>query len=501
MDLPSVPHLVQRAAARFGDAPFLTSGMRTDTFAQFARSVAIRAAALRARGVERGDRVLLAGANGRDLIVAWLAAVHAGALPAAVNPALTLPELEYVVDDLRPRLGIVDAQAASAAQAAAARGLTVVALAEEGAEEPLALEDVDPREPAAIVYTSGTTSRPKGALVRHLAYTGAGESMPSWIGLGARERIWSVLPFFHINAQAYSLMSALANGYELVVWPKFSASRFWSDAAALDVTEVNLIGAMLAILADQPAGAFVPGALRTIYAAPALSPEQNRAFEQRFGVRIVTGFGMSENTFGTVQSATSRAKASSIGRPREHPRGLLRNALRIVTPEGAAAPAGVVGELQFRNDAVTPGYWNAPEITAKTIQDGWLRTGDAGFVDADGDVILVGRYKEMIRRRGENIAPREVEDVLAAHPGVESAAVIGVPSALTEEDVVACVIRAGESGVDEQTLRAWCALRLAPFKVPARVVFRDAFPLTPTMRVAKDRLRAEVLPLLGAEAR
>lgn len=499
--LPSVPHLVQHAAARFGDAPFLTSGARTETFAQIARSVACRASALRARGVQRGDRVLLAGPNGRDLIVAWLAAVHAGALPAAVNPALTLPELQYVVGDVQPRLGIVDQQAVSAADALASSALPVVALDDESGDAPLALEDVDPHEPAAIVYTSGTTSRPKGALVRHLAYTGAGDSMPSWIGLGERERLWAVLPFFHINAQAYSLMSALANGYELVVWPKFSASRFWSDAASLGVTEVNLIGAMLAILADQPADVFVPGALRTIYAAPALGPEQNRAFEARFGVRIVTGFGMSENTFGTVQSVTSRAKASSIGRPREHPRGLVPNALRIVKPDGEPARAGDVGELQFRNDAVTPGYWNAPEITAKTIQDGWLRTGDAGFVDADGDVILVGRYKEMIRRRGENIAPREVEDVLTAHGGVEAAAVIGVPSALTEEDVVACVIRAAGSDVDEQTLRTWCGERLAPFKVPARVVFRDAFPLTPTMRVAKDRLRAEVVPLLETQAR
>ncbi len=370
---------------------------------------------------------------------------------------------------------------------------------EAGDAAPIAAHRAQPSDAAAIVYTSGTTSRPKGALVRHLAYTGAGSAMPEWIGLGARERLWCVLPLFHINAQAYSLMTALAHGYELVVSPKFRASTFWRDAAALEVTEVNLIGAMLAILADQPPERFVPGALRTIYAAPALAPAQNRAFEARFGVRIVTGFGMSENTFGTVQSATSAAKPSSIGRPRSHP--AVPNALRIVTPAGAVAADGDVGELQFRNAAVTPGYWNAPEITAKALDDGWLRTGDAGYVDPDGDVVLVGRYKEMIRRRGENVAPGEVEDALRGHAGVESAAVVGVPSSLTEEDVVACVIRRPGSDVDEAALRAWCAERLAPYKVPLRVLFRDAFPLTATMRVAKDRLRAEIVPLLAAEVR
>ncbi|MBV9408373.1 MAG: long-chain fatty acid--CoA ligase, partial [Candidatus Eremiobacteraeota bacterium] len=159
------------------------------------------------------------------------------------------------------------------------------------------------------------------------------------------------------------------------------------------------------------------------------------------------------------------------------------------------------GELQFRSAAVTPGYWNAPEITARTLDDGWLRTGDAGYVDEDGDVTLVGRYKEMIRRRGENIAPREVEDVLVLHPEVHEAAVIGVPSALSEEDVVACVIRTPGGTVDEETLRAWCRERLAPYKVPLRVVFRETFPLTPTMRVAKETLKADVLPLLAETPR
>jgi crotonobetaine/carnitine-CoA ligase len=485
----TVPRFVDAAAERFGSAAFLTSGTERRTFAETAGNVARAAAWLRDRGVTRGDRVLVSGGNGIGTIEAWLAAIHAGALPAAVNPALTEPELQYVLDDLQPRLTLLgDAQ--------------IAAMHEEArSAKPASLPGGDPAGAAAIVYTSGTTSRPKGALVRHLAYVGAGQSMRSWLGLRDAERLWCVLPFFHINAQAYSLMTALANGYPLVVSPKFRASTFWRDAAELGVTEVNLIGAMVAILSRQPDDMFVRGALRTIYAAPALEPPENRALEARFGVRIVTGFGMSECTFGCIETPTSRAKSSSIGRPRSHPGGLISNELRIVAPAGELAPRGTVGELQFRNAAVTPGYWNAPEITERTLQDGWLRTGDAGYVDADGDVVLVGRYKEMIRRRGENVAPREVEDALALNPGVQQAAVVGVPSSLSEEDVVACIVRAPGSTVDEAELRAWCTTRLAPYKIPVRILFLEALPLTPTMRVAKERLKAEIAPLLAEASR
>ncbi|MDQ6942632.1 MAG: AMP-binding protein [Candidatus Eremiobacteraeota bacterium] len=487
--LTTIPRFVDAAAERFGDAPFLTSATERRTFAETAGHVARGATWLHERGVTRGDRVLISGGNAVGTIEAWLAAVHAGAIPAAVNPALTEPELQYVVDDLQPRVALLgDAQ--------------IGAMHSEARDaSPAPLPGGEPADAAAIVYTSGTTSRPKGALVRHLAYVGAGQSMRSWLGLRDAERLWCVLPFFHINAQAYSLMTALANGYPLAVSPKFRASTFWRDAAELSVTEVNLIGAMVAILARQPAAAFVRGALRTIYAAPALEPPENRALETRFGVRIVTGFGMSECTFGCIETPTSRAKSASIGRPRTHPAGSIPNELRIVAPSGELAPRGTVGELQFRNAAVTPGYWNAPEITERTLQDGWLRTGDAGYVDGDGDVVLAGRYKEMIRRRGENIAPREVEDALALHPGVQQAAVVGVASSLSEEDVVACVVRAPGAAVEEAELREFCAARLAPYKIPARIVFLDAFPLTPTMRVAKERLKAEIAPLLAEAPR
>jgi acyl-CoA synthetase (AMP-forming)/AMP-acid ligase II len=147
--------------------------------------------------------------------------------------------------------------------------------------------------------------------------------------------------------------------------------------------------------------------------------------------------------------------------------------------------------LCFRNPVMTPGYWNAPEITASTLRDGWLHTGDVGYRDADGDVFLTGRLKEMIRRRGENIAPTEVEDVLRLHESVQAVAVFGVGAGLQEEDVVAAVVLKNGANVDETTLKKFAATRLTPFKVPGRIVFRDSLPMTATHRVAKDLLRLE----------
>src|SRR5205823_5936183 len=302
---------------------------------------------LRRRGLKSADRVLIAAPNSVGLIHAWLGTIWAGGMPAAVNPDLTQSEIEYLVDDLQPRITLrqYDLDAIDVASSHPATGPTMV----------------EPLSPAAIVYTSGTTSRPKGVLVRHASYTETGRSFPGWIGIRGQQRLWACLPLFHINAQAYSLMTGLVHGFPVALTAKFHASTFWKDARQLEVTSVNVVGAMLEMLAAQAPDTWVESQLRTIYAAPGPAPQQRDQLERR-----------------------------------------------------------------FRNPVMSPGYWNAPEITQAALRGGWLHTGDAGFRDEDGDVFLTGRYKEMIRRRGENIAPAEVEDALCANPAVKAAAVFGV---------------------------------------------------------------------------
>jgi crotonobetaine/carnitine-CoA ligase len=484
----TVPELVASAAERFGDAPAIITTERSESFRDLARSTRSAAETLRRRGLRPGDRVLMAAPNSPALVHAWLGTMLAGGVPAAVNPELTNAEIDFVRDDLQPTVTLLDE--------------AVDALDATSIESEMPAFAAQPLEIAAIVYTSGTTSRPKGVMVRHAAYTETGASFPGWIGLNPHPgapprageggvRLWACLPLFHINAQAYSLMSALAHGFGVALTPKFHASTFWRDAQVLGVTSVNVVGAMLDFLAAQPESTWVESSLRTIYAAPGPPPAQRDRLEARFRVRILTGYGMSENPFGCAESATSRTKPNSVGRPRQPASGAFENELRIVRPEGGDAKTGEAGELRFRNPVMTPGYWNAPEATAATLKDGWLHTGDAGFRDQDGDVFLTGRYKEMMRRRGENIAPAEVEEALLAHRTVRAAAVFGVPAGLQEDEVVAVVVLQDGALPNEAALKAWVATRLAAYKVPSRIHFRASLPTTATHRVAKDSLRKE----------
>ena len=472
-----MPELLASAERRFGDAPAIITTERSESFRDLARSTRSAAEALRRRGLKAGDRLLMAAPNSLPLVHAWLGTIFAGGIPAAINPELTNAEIDYVRDDLQPAVTLLHEE------------VDAIDANVMGSEAPAIA--IQPLEVAAIVYTSGTTSRPKGVMVRHAAYTETGASFPGWIGLKPPQRLWACLPLFHINAQAYSLMTTMAHGFSLALTPKFHASTFWHDAQALGVTSVNVVGAMLEFLAAQPQSTWVESPLRTIYAAPGPPPAQRDQLEARFGVRILTGYGMSENPFGCAESPTSRMKAGSIGRPRQPASRAFENELRIVHPEGGDVEPGEVGELRFRNPVMTPGYWNAPQVTAATIKDGWLHTGDAGYRDKDGDVFLTGRFKEMIRRRGENIAPAEVEDALLAHPTVRAAAVFGVPAGLMEDEVVAVVVLRDGVASDEAALKAWAATRLATYKVPSRIHFRDSLPTTATHRVAKDRLRKE----------
>ena len=379
MSFATVPELLASAEQRFGDAPAIITTGDSESFRELARSTRSAAEGLRRRGLKPGDRMLIAALNAPSLVHAWLGAMWAGGIPAAVNPELTDAEVDYVRDDLQPTVTLLH-------EDVDALDMTV-----NESEKPAFA--AQPLEVAAIVYTSGTTSRPKGVMVRHTAYTETGASFPRWIGLEGAQRLWACLPLFHINAQAYSLMTALAHGFSLALTPKFHASTFWRDARALEVTSVNLVGAMVEFLAAQPEDTWVESSLRTVYAAPGPPPAQRDQLEARFGVRMLTGYGMSENPFGCAESRTSRVKAGSIGRPRQPASRAFENELRIVEPNGGDVDAGEVGELCFRNPVMTSGYWNAPGVTAATIKDGWLHTGDAGYRDEEGDVFLTGRLR------------------------------------------------------------------------------------------------------------
>jgi crotonobetaine/carnitine-CoA ligase len=348
---------------------------------------------------------------------------------------------------------------------------------------------VGPDDIAVLIPTSGTTGRSKLVIQKHRAYAMAGEGFGFWMELTAADRMLTTLPLFHVNAPAYSVMGSLACGAGLVLAERFSASTFLDTARRHGATEFNAIGAMLEILMRQPERPDDPDTpLRLCYTGPAPERERQLAMERRFGLRIVVGYALSESPYGLIWARGTRP-FGTLGSARQHPVLGTVNHARVVDGSGLIAGPGGTGELELRNPVLTPGYWEMPAETAALMHDGWLRTGDLASVGDDGTYTFISRVKEVIRRRGENLSPLEVEEVLITHPAVLECAVTGVPSELSEEDVKAFVVPAdGVAQLDFAELRSFAAARLASFKVPRYWQQVAELPRTPTARVAKHRL-------------
>jgi crotonobetaine/carnitine-CoA ligase len=247
---------------------------------------------------------------------------------------------------------------------------------------------------------------------------------------------------------------------------------------------------MLEILMRQPPrpdDADTP--LRLCYTGPAPERERQLEMERRFGIQIVVGYAMSESPYGLIWARGTRPYGT-LGAVRQHPVLGTVNEARVVAPDGRVLGPGETGEIELRNPVLTPGYWGMPEETAALLHDGWLRTGDLVTAGDDGTYTFVGRQKEVLRRRGENLSPLEVEEVLGAHPAVLECAVVGVESELSEDEVKAFVVPAAGASVPFDELRAFAAERLAAFKVPRYWQLIGELPRTPTARVAKHRLPA-----------
>ena len=499
----TIPRLLAAAADRDSDGVWLRSDSGSLTFGGTVAAVGLTAEALSAAGVRRGDLVMLTARNTPPYLLCWLALTSLGAVAVAVNPRSTAAELAGLTGQVQPRALITDQDLAGLV-AEPDRGLildvtslvpaawadpAVMAAAAGRARLPDA--GVAPGDPAVLIPTSGTTGRSKLVIQTHRAYAMAGEGFPYWMELTPADRMMTSLPLFHVNAPAYTVMGSLASGAGLVLLERFSASGFLDSARRHGATEFNAIGAMLEILMRQPErpdDAQTP--LRLVYTGPAPERERQLEMERRLGLRIVVGYAMSESPYGLIWSRGTRPYGT-LGSPRQHPVLGVVNEARAVTEAGASAGPGDSGELLLRNPVITPGYWGMPEETQRVITaDGWLHTGDLVTVNGDGTYTFVSRIKEVIRRRGENLSPLEVEEVLAEHPAVLECAVTGVPSELTEEEVKAFVVAAPGVVPDFAELHAFAAGRLAAFKVPRYWQLIDALPRTPTARVAKHRLPA-----------
>ena len=305
--------------------------------------------------------------------------------------------------------------------------------------------------------------------------------------LGAGDRVGMLLPLFHANAQVVTTLIPMMIGCEIVMWERFSASRFWDTVAELEPASLSAVPTILAAVLHAPGAPDGPTSLRYIMcgAAP-LSVELLDTFQQRFGIRILEGYGLTETAcIASINPFYGDRKAGSIGLP------IRGQKMKIAGPDGGEAAPGDYGEIVIKGPNVMLGYLNRPEASAETIHDGWLHTGDVGYVDEDGYFYIVDRSKDMIIRGGENIYPREIEEVLYAFEGVAECAVVGIPDEVRGEEVLALVAPKPGTTLDLDELAAHAAERLAKYKLPRRFEIRGELPKTPTGKISKGPLRDE----------
>jgi len=366
-------------------------------------------------------------------------------------------------------------------------------LKEENTDPGIKIDELDTME---IIYTSGTTGKPKGVVWKHGALPIVAKEVADFVGLNQDDRLMVVLPLFHGNAQLSTAMSIVKEA-SIVLIPKFSASQFWDTARKFECTEVNLLGPILTMLFNQPPKPEDKDNPINLVFCAATPPTIHEAFEQRFNLTIVEGYGLTETGINTLNPPDkNKRKIGSIGLP------LSYNEVEILDSNMNILPHDEEGEICVRPIGDLRPLWKIeyfkdPESTSELWKGGWLHTGDMGKKDEDGFIYFLDRIKDVIRRRGENISSQEVEGVLIKHPQVAEVAVIGVPSELGEEEVLALIVPMDPSNpLNVLELKEYCASKIASFKVPKYYKFVQGLPRTPTGRVKKGILKKDKKKLL-----
>jgi crotonobetaine/carnitine-CoA ligase len=511
-----LPELLRERARELGDKPFLSFAVddAAVTYAEAdARSDRL-AAGLAARGVRRGDRVLVMMGNRLEFVLTWFALNKLGAFHAPVNTDYRGEFLEHVANTAQARLMVVEGKhvptvAASREQMPFLEELIVVGDAEDGGgfavrpfddvpleEEPPSVL-VTPADTYAVLFTSGTTGRSKGALMPYAHGHLLNERNLQLLDLDAGSTYLSELPLFHINAHM-TVYGSLIVGARARLEERFSASRWLSRVRESGATHSSMLGVMVEFVMHQPPSELdSEHDLRSVWMVPC-TPDLSRRFRDRFGIeRIVTSYGTTE-TGMVARRVVDRSENVSSGKVGEE-----FYDVQIVDGEEEPVAAGEVGEIVVRTRlpwTVTHGYFGAPEKTLEAFRNLWFHTGDAGRFDEEGNLCFVDRLADRIRRRGENVASADVEHVLSLHSVVAEAAVVAVSADEEggEDEIKACLVLVEGAELDAAEFWEWCDRRLPYFAVPRYLELLAALPKTPTEKVIKSELRA---PRSGRDVR
>jgi crotonobetaine/carnitine-CoA ligase len=492
----TVADLLRDGASRHPDRAFLVyedaeNGDRSFTWRELLEHANGMARVFAGAGAGRGDRIHLHLGNRPEFLFAWFGAALGGFSIVPTNTASTPEDVAYVTGHAQTKLSVTDEAHLDTVPAEA----RILCCEEDRLLEAVAPDDrntvAGSADELAIMYTSGTTSRPKGAIVSHANYLFAGEVVSKALCLTPDDRLIVALPLFHANAQYYSTMGALTARATLILLPRFSASRYVDQCIAHRATVGSLFSAPIRmILAQASQPHWRENHLRVVLFAQNLSEAELATWDRDVRAPLLQIYGMTETIGPPLMNPTwGERRADTVGRVS------LGYSCRVVDENGDDVELGERGELLvggIPGVSLVRGYLDDDEATAATIADGWLRTGDVVRVDERGYFSFVDRTKDMIKRAGENVAASEVEAVLLSHPVVSEAAVVGVPDEMRDEAIVAFAVLRGE-GATPDALRSWCAERLAKFRVPSDVVIVPALPRTAVGKVQKHVLRADYL--------
>ncbi len=484
-------------------------------FAQLAQACRDVSALLRTHGSRPGDTVSLVMPNGLMTLQLLLGAMHGGWVVNPVNLLSQPDQMRYVLMHSDCKVVIVAPDWETKVRALLAgleRPVTLLVIAPDANKLPAtaahdridaahetnqgsnqgsnqeANQEAAPRPDAlaVLMYTSGTTGVPKGVMLTQSNLAANAEAISAEHALTPSDRVLAVLPLYHINAFAVTMLAPLAQGGSLAMPPKFSAARFWAQAAASSCTWLNVVPTMISYLLEGSAPAPEETARYRFCrsASAALPPDHLRGFEAKLGIGIIETMGLTETvapSFSNPLEPTLR-KLGSVGRASGCEASVIDAALKAV-------PDGETGELAIRGPNVMRGYYKNPQATeAAFTPDGWLRTGDLGFRDADGFFFVTGRIKELIIKGGENIAPREIDEALLRHPAVLDAAAVGIPDKHYGQEIMACVVLREGHAADEAALREFCVAQLGRYKAPSVFRFLGELPRGPSGKVQRLKL-------------
>ena len=483
----------EQALERLGDHPSLFFEGQWQTSGQLAARARRAAAGFVALGVRPGDRVVLCMANCPEVGITYAALWRAGAVPTPVLFLLTEDELRHVVAD-SGATAVVTTPEFLAKVRAAAPGLPVVVVGEGGthafadleAADELPLVDRRDDDLAALLYTGGTTGRSKGVALSHAGLDAAGAAGYAAGYRPGRTRGLLPLPLAHV----YGLMVSVTGLH--AVEPQTSVLLRWFDPAAFvrlveehRVQQAALVPSMIGMLLTQPLEEHDLSSLERLSSGGApLAVEVALELERRLpGVQVAEGYGCTETSALISAQPPDSRRLGTVGRP------VTGVQVRIEGPDGREQPTGEDGEICVRGPVLMQGYWESPEATAEAVRDGWLHTGDVGHLDADGYLRVVDRIKDLIIRNGFNVYPRDVEDVLLAHPEITGAAVVGRPDPRTGEEVVAFVAVTPGSALTPDRVVAYAKEHLSAAKYPREVRVVDAIPLTSVLKTDRKALR------------